>query len=55
MLVDENGFTGSGDDYDLDCMVILIGNPVPILIPGAALLLGSALLGVVGMRRTRAV
>lgn len=50
----ENGFTGTGDGYDLDGMVIRnVGNPVPV--PGAALLLGSALLGVVGIRRTRTV
>ncbi len=50
----ENGFTTAGDGYDLDGMVIRnVGNPVPI--PGAALLLGSALLGVVGIRRTRTV
>lgn len=33
----------------------LSATPVPVPIPGAALLLGSALLGVVGIRRTRTV
>jgi len=48
------GFTGTGDGYDLDGMVIRnLGHPVPI--PGAALLLGSAMLGLVGLRRTRMV
>lgn len=48
------GFTGSGDGYDLDGMVIHnLGHPVPI--PGAALLLGSAMLGLVGLRRNRMV
>lgn len=47
-------FTGVADGYDLDGLVVRnVGTPVPV--PGAALLLGSALLGVVGIRRTRPV
>lgn len=46
-------FNDSGTvDGDFDDMIIA-AKPVPI--PGAALLLGSALLGVVGIRRTRTV
>lgn len=50
----EYGFTGVGDGYDLDGMVINnVGRPVPI--PGAAFLLAPVLLGLVGLRRRQLV
>ncbi len=43
----ESGFTGGGDGYDIDGVVAT--NQVPI--PAAAWLLGSGLLGLLGLRR----
>lgn len=43
----ESGFTGGGDGYDIDGVVAT--NQVPI--PAAVWLLGSGLLGLVGLRR----